>query len=381
LSLVKTCRAWNELVTPLLYEHVSIVTDQQYRRARDIFIPQNGTRSINGLVSRVDIVRPNVQNACLQATVDLCDVPPNLKTLVASVAMTNDDEPPALLNSLPPSLEHLYWMQHKAGDYGEQLFLISTLIQFHHSHPNLAALSILFDFQPPTSQGAQSRKKLKWPSVQALVLQRVVQAKHMADHLPLGAFLNLRSINMSCCGPIKSNELQDFMSVHASQGIDSMRFDTILQQLTATISPTEVHICGKSINREQWLRKAAKLSHVTTLGLHWGTMPAQMPLCQEIATMHRIVSFPWTKVFPNLRTIRLMVEDVDIAFYKEHDHVTVQRLTSPGRYVRNPIRVEDIGGRMLGELSAGLSSLVGGPANLVPHCDVSPARRSGRPRR
>jgi hypothetical protein len=112
---------------------------------------------------------------------------------------------------------------------------------------------------------------------------------------------------------------------------------------------------------------------VTTIGVHLAALRGSAQECVEALYMHMVVASPWTKLFPNLRTIRVM-EAVDLDFYRRHNRITQIQLASPARWARNPIHVEDINGRALADFSSGLSALLNVPVGAIA-CSCIPPRK------
>ncbi|KAJ3510648.1 hypothetical protein NMY22_g15913 [Coprinellus aureogranulatus] len=384
LVLVRVCQGWNELATPLLYEHVSVTTDRQCDRVRKAFAPVGDAPGPNAethaersttrrkLVRRLDLVYENPANA-LPVAIEFCALFPELTVLVASLGAQEGDMPCPMLHSLPQALEQLYWTHHKTSRSSSvekiEKIPFANLVGFFDGHPHLKSVGIPYAFHPPPSSDIQSRayRSKRWPSLCAIVFHHASQAKVLAAHLPSGAFPSIRKVNASYLQAETSRELQDFLSTHVKErlAVLSFRRDTtgghnvvnVLHQLAESTTPVEVHLSPeKNDEPYRWCQRAAavaKPSQVHVLGLHWVSTDRSnwRGDCHEIVAMHHLVCLPWTKVFPNLRTIRLMV-GVDIDFYKAHDSLTDLSLKSPGRWVKNPIRVVDISGRLLADFSS-----------------------------
>ncbi|KAJ3535760.1 hypothetical protein NMY22_g6334 [Coprinellus aureogranulatus] len=339
LVLVQVCREWNELATPLLYEHVSVTTDRQCGRTRKAFalveqasepnanVEQHSELDRRKLVRRLDLVCENPANA-LRVAIEFCSLFPELTVLVASLGAQEGDMPSPLLHALPPTLEQLYWTHHKTSRSSSvekiEKIPFANLIDFFDGHPHLKSLGIPYAFHPPPSSDIQSRvyRSKRWPSLRAIVFHHASQAKVLAAHLPSGALPSIRKVNASYLQAETSRELQDFLSTHVKErlAVLSFRRDTtgghnvvnVLRQLAESTTPVEVHLSPeKNDEPYRWCQRAAavaKPSQVHVLGLHW--VPTDRSNwrgdCHEIVAMHHLVCLPWTKVFPNLRTIRLM---------------------------------------------------------------------------
>ncbi|KAJ3522850.1 hypothetical protein NMY22_g11709 [Coprinellus aureogranulatus] len=402
-----TCRAWNHLATPLLYEHVTVTTDRQYWHL--LKVPEDK----RNFVHRLDLVLCDEESA-LKTAVRLSQMFPKLKTLVACLSSSQKGDPYNLLNILPPTLKHLYWTHHPRGYGSTKGLSLSQVVQFFDDHPSLTAVAIPYEFEAnEQTQGRnrafQSRvhayKKKCWPSIRTMVLQGDQQAAVMVTHLPSGAFPNLAIINAAYDFSETSSRLQDFIAVHvANQRLKILSFDmrclsrdiqsSILFRLAEYTFPVEVHLrpTGRPDEvYESWFSNIPARPHqVTVLGLHGmprigDTNAKEQRGCWDMTLMQYLPSFPWTKIFPNLKTIRLMAGEIDIDLFRAHNSVAFSHLGSPGRYARYPIRVEDISGRLLAGFTSGISSLVGG--RCEPHCyEPSTKDNSGvlpeyRPRR
>ncbi|KAJ3535762.1 hypothetical protein NMY22_g6339 [Coprinellus aureogranulatus] len=418
LSILRTCRAWNHLATPLLFEHVTVTTDMQYWRLLKALTPNEGqavtspgaslrrysSEDKRNFVHRLDLVLCDEESA-LKTAVRLTQMFPKLKTLVACLSPSRKGDPYPLLSILPPTLKHLYWTHHPRGYSSTKGLSLSQVVKFFDDHPNLTAVAIPYEFEAnEQTQGryraneqTQGRdralqprvhtyRKKCWPSIRAIVLQNDQQAEVMVTHLPSGAFPNLETVNASYDSSETSSRLQDFIAVHVvNQRLKVLSFDmrclsqnirsSILFRLAEYTFPVEVHLrpTGRQdIIYESWFSNIpARPAQVTVLGLHG--MPhirdsnaKEQRECWDMALMQYLPSFPWTKIFPNLKTIRLMAGEIDIDLFRAHDSIGISHLGSPGRYAKYPIRVEDISGRLLAEFTSGISSLVGG--RCEPHC-------------
>lgn len=372
LDLVKTCRQWRSIATPLLYEHVSITTESQYRGIVKAF---NGGHSDGKkhLISRLDFVCPEVGRA-FGNLVDLCNLFKELMTLVASLSLHENDEPSRLLNSLSSNFKNLYVLIHPRDTRGWMLRKLpfSLLVNFLDTHSQLAGFSIPFNFHKTAEENHFDRSwnSKSWPSLKTLVLQNHRQAQDFAAYLPGNAFPRIQSLNGSWDGSGSSGDLRSFVSTHTGQGLlylslmispwHTAALSELLQNL-GTLCPAlrEVHLWLDEHADYSTFSMVGKVPQITTIGVHLSvSMFARGPdRHNPVARMHGLVASPWSKIFPNLRTIRLM-EGVDFASYRKFDEVTRRQLCSPGRYVRQPIRVEDCDGQFLAQFTAGISALV-----------------------
>ncbi|KAJ3535765.1 hypothetical protein NMY22_g6340 [Coprinellus aureogranulatus] len=381
LALVKTCRVWNSLATPLLHEHLSITTDSQGEGLSRAFIadedqPESALGSAHrrhsslkdkrDFVRRLDVFLCDEKSSALQTTVEFCRLFPKLQTLVASLAPNKEDDPSTLLYNLPSTLKELFWTRRPGEGVGmRQRIGLHQAVELFDDHPHLTSVGLPFDFY----LSARDRVRLRGPE----------QAELMATHLAPGAFPSLEIVNASYQHSETSASLQRFITAHVPRerlralsfhGCDGPQDSrsSILHQLANFTSPVEIHLrpnTGGGL--ESWFRRpAARSDRVMVLGLHRDVFVTSQGAnskefrrnrCMEIRWMHHLVTYPWTKVFPNLKTIRLMEGGLDIDSYRDHDSHTISRLGSPGRYVRNAFRLEDIDGRLLAEFTSGICSL------------------------
>ncbi|KAJ3506739.1 hypothetical protein NMY22_g17152 [Coprinellus aureogranulatus] len=393
VALAHTCRAWNELATPLLYHHISVTTDLQCERLRESFSTNADSR--RRLVRRLDVVRSQEANSGLRTVIGFCRLFPELRTLVLSLKTNQVCDPSAIFDALTPKIEHLLWTHH-GGDCGINGIPLCKLVRFFDNHPNLTTVGIPYSFQEEewtrysieTFQPSDYRKR-RWSSIRAMILHSGEQARAMVTNLPSGAFPNLDTINASYSQSETSPALQEFIDAHVpTKGLKvlgfGMRYDkeerspSILRRLAEATSALEVHLWPPcydvpSRDAQYWFEVIPALpSQVTVLGLHYAETEESRSSkegyrCSDIKAMHHLISQPWTKVFPNLETIRLMVGGLDFDFFQAHDSTSIARLGSPARSAKNPIRVEDVNGRVLAEFTSGMCTLVGGWEG-PPHC-------------
>ncbi|KAH6912044.1 hypothetical protein BKA70DRAFT_1266395 [Coprinopsis sp. MPI-PUGE-AT-0042] len=173
------------------------------------------------------------------------------------------------------------------------------------------------------------------------------------------------------------SKLIDFASSH-SKGITAFGcgYDgALLHQLLCSRLPVrEVHVFrpAESVRigpKVDLSHSARKLTTVTTLAIHLSPSRFKLKSCTGLRAIQEWVSWPWTKIFPNLETIRVM-EGVDVEMFSLHNSISQLNLNSMGRWARKSLRVEDINGRLLAEFSAGISVLVGVPMKLSAHCSA-----------
>jgi hypothetical protein len=197
------------------------------------------------------------------------------------------------------------------------------------------------------------------------VLQNRNQAEVLSACLPSEALPNLQFVNGLSFG----KDVQNILSKYTGPGLITVgscvsswavpEFSGFLRRLEI-LHPQiqEIHAwLGDHCQPSDFNQISARAPRVTTVGVHLAFPPRQARTCDLTVAMHRLVAFPWTKAFPNLKTIRLM-ECVDFKSYRAHDDVTRRSLCSPGRYLKHPIRVEDRDGLFLAQFAAGVAALV-----------------------
>ncbi|KAH6912047.1 hypothetical protein BKA70DRAFT_1266400 [Coprinopsis sp. MPI-PUGE-AT-0042] len=367
LALVKTCREWNAMVTPLLYEHVAISSIAQYERLIQTLGENTGIpeelgeevvdRKRNHLVSRLDIFLPKVATASAIA-VELFGLFPQLQTAVASLGWTQEDNTmaPLLFQTLPSCLHHFLWTINWLAGYNPPSVPLSSMGDFSTGHPRLETLShpCMIDF---TVQGVLSNHQ--WPSLRALVFQEKTQAVALSlfpESLP-------RIRSLICAIPLVW--LYQILSAQ-TKNLTAIYFpleEHLISQLNAGQFPPEVEEIYFPASSLFWANRASVLEEravtvdtVNTLGLSIGDTFDEGPqTSKEIEVMHTIVSGPWMDIFPSLKTIRIM-DHVDPKPYRLHANSGRLPSSSPCGSAEHTIRVEDISGRFLAELSVGPGS-------------------------
>lgn len=396
LALVKTCRDWNRFATPLLYEHITLSTVQQcelllqnltcktYSQTSGIAGASSGHDYLSRFVSRLDLYWSDQERA-LELTVRLCSFLPELHALVVSLVLRNGDEPSTLFNALPPHVHHLFWLRNGSGSIRDPEIPLSSFLSLLSDNPELASISIPFEIKLP--HDIQVPPNFRCPSVQTFVFWHATQVAAMSL-LPKNAFPSLHFVNANYSfSETPSSPLLEFLSTHATKlsalgfnaGGDhrkSSPYGQLLRHLTSDGPPiAELHVQLPNPTDFVWFQYVpGRPACVTTIGVHLAPpLRGGLRECREAINMHMAVALPWTKFFPNLRTIRVM-EAVDLDFYGCHNRITQDQLASPARWARNPIHVEDINGRALADFSSGLSALLGVSSRPVT-CSCIPPRK------
>ncbi|KAJ3502156.1 hypothetical protein NMY22_g18679 [Coprinellus aureogranulatus] len=368
-AIVSTCRNWRQWMTPLLYEHFSIRNDTQHCKTLKllrsaIFTRPNSEFSDcirpSQLITRLDWFRPGTSGS-FHAVCRLCTLLPALTTLAISLLPSHDD-PLILLSTLRPALKHLVWTHQPTSDayfvaHEPRALQLCHVVDFLDRHPKLITLSIPFPLYHPSileDDAAGDWRSKSWPSVRVIVLQHAKQALTIASHLPAEAFPNLRIVNASYTVSQGLQGLRDFLSTNGrSASVLCFAMNSISPRILRYLaspdtSISEVHLLAASPNSHvcRWLNSKSppKAHQVKTIGLH--PVGRLLDPWSEMSTLQRLAVIPWTNVFPNLTTIRLM-EVVDPLAYKSSMDITRKFLISASGHAKHPIHVADIAGRRL----------------------------------
>ncbi|TEB27875.1 hypothetical protein FA13DRAFT_840920 [Coprinellus micaceus] len=196
LSLVGTCRRWNIIATPLLYEHISVTGQRRYSRVLGGFNRDDGASAkYRNMVTRLDLV-------CLEEgrgykiAIELCRAFPELTTLLAALAFTKEDEPTPLFDELSPKLKHLYLLPGSSSMWMLKRVPFSRMVDFLDNHPQLLDISTPYAFsEPESSEERRDWSGKSWPTIRTLVLQNRNQAEVLSACLPSEAFPNLQFVN------------------------------------------------------------------------------------------------------------------------------------------------------------------------------------------
>ena len=389
LALVKTCRDWNRFATPLLYEHITLSTVEQCELLLLKLACETCSQTSRSLVSRLDVYWPD-QERSLALVARLFSFLPQLHALVVSSVFRDGDDPSTLFNALPPHVRHFFWLRYRYGSSRDPEIPLSTFLSLLGDNPELASISIPFRIKLPYD--IRVPPNFKCTSVRTLVFGHATQVTTMSL-LPKNAFPLLEFVNATySTSETASSHLLEFLSTHATKlsalgfnaGGDHGRsspYGQLLRHLTSDGPPiAEVHVQFPNHADFLWFQYVpGRPACVTTLGVHLSSPRGGSQECRDAIDMHMVVALPWTKFFPNLKTIRVM-EAVDVDFYRRHYRITQDQLASPARWARNPIRVEDINGRALANFSSGLSALLNVPVGAVA-CPCIPAKKEIPPRK
>lgn len=378
LALVYTCREWNVIATPLLYEHVAISRARQCQMVIQWFTTGpagNSKRGRQDLVSRLDIFSaPTLQKAAM-----LCGLFPRLHSLLAVVHREENADPNTLFDAFPSCLKHVFWITTglPSGDTPPPIVPLFVATRLFHKLPELESLSIPCSVPntDATPSEIQSWKRVRVKSLRTLVLQDTSQIEAMLL-LPPGAFPNLRWLNLD--SPYHC--LSDFVSMHG-QSLTALgcRSEPMLMKhlaMSASSMISEIHVTLNSDEQYGVRPSGPSQPWVSTLGIHISSpfftsksdsSPVIPSGCARVRDIHFIIGWSWTYIFPGLKTIRVM-EHVDVKLYQLHNHVSQFYFDTLGRWVKYPIRVEDIGGRFLAEISPGIGAIVGAPRRRWSKC-------------
>jgi hypothetical protein len=351
----------------------------------------------NHLVSRLDLFLDRFVDP-VDSAARLCSRFPRLRCLIVSMDWELEDEadgPELFLSTLPACLQHLLLVRNQEPRLGWQPSQcpFPSIATFLHEHQELETLSLPFEFGCAPIELTQSGHPIG-RSIRTVVLQHSSQARAMA-RLAEGTFPRLISLNVLCMEKEDEEDdhksLLDFLSIHGqnltifgygwyTRGGFAWNRQILLWLVGGSSKVTEAHVWFDRSDEYWWYGGVPRLRPelVHTLGVHI-PIPAQTDPdgCEIMVAMHSFVAWRWTSAFINLKTIRIM-HHVDVERYRLHNSVTQRTFDGRGRVARNPIRVEDISGRLLAQFSAGICDLDGVEPKLQHHCHLSKSPHFGR---
>ncbi|KAF5332448.1 hypothetical protein D9611_005222 [Ephemerocybe angulata] len=386
-SMVLVNHEWNTVATPILYEHLTISRGVELKKLSATLTSEDDDGlSLGRFVKRLDLTNNAADRIPIGVAIELCQKMVNLVTFFVQLQININ--PVLLLAALGPQLRHLH-IQDYVETFSTELLpkshssmSFNNLLEFLNVHPNLTSISFPFVITGLDEAShellAKNSKSRRWPSIHRWTFQHRSQTSALALHMPPGALPSLTEVGFHQCTRPKfwSSEMKGFLVAHGD-GLLTVGFEQAGEfpnpeelsrsfQYIRDFCPrtTEVEISfsahwrsdsrGRFALSAAWLAQVIRIPQITTLGVQ---MCSRTPRHNEwIKCLHGAVGLPWPKAFPKLERIRVL-EELDVDRYRIHDDVTRTYLTSPGRWATRPIRVEDLSGKILGELSKGLCTL------------------------
>lgn len=384
------CRRWKQAATPLLYEHISVASEDQLQRFTSAFSPGQNDPKANdiapachflSMVKRLDVLL--FGEASYAAASQLVTSLPELVTFVVMLGNDTDAEQgwPLLRALRQPSLKHFYWRHRIVGDGATsypQAIPFSLLADFMADHPNLTTLCLPLDFQPRRpNDNATGNRSMSWPSIRYLDLQTKTQ-QEVLSHLPSGAFPSLQSVRTSW-----PETLSAFLFAHGEQ---LRSICIVYSPLAPRISPGSLLDTARNLEKcphlhrlEMSIRLHAgydvdpfgpndidalvagfqcRTQHITVLALQHNA-PQEVSYQDRCYQAARSITLPWTALFPKLNTIQLLDDvEMDVGPDSLNRKEIKSMMMSPGRYAAQDIRVEDKDGRHLISFSKGISAVI-----------------------
>ncbi|KAF5338478.1 hypothetical protein D9611_013302 [Ephemerocybe angulata] len=378
-SMVLVNHEWNTIATPILYEHLTISRGVELNQLSATLTSEDddGLR-LGRFVKRLDLTNNAADRISIGVAIELCRKMVNLVTFFVRLEVNINPVP--LLAALGPQLRHLHIQVHDESLASSMSF--DNLLEFLIAHPNLTSVSFPFVITglDEASHGllAKNSKTQRWPSIHKWTFQHRTQTSALGLHVPPGAFPSLTEIGFDQCAHavfLWSEDMKGFLVAHGGSlltigvwlraehpGLSELfrSFQRISDFCPRTngvdISIIDITDGGHGIVTAwaAWFDQVIRMPQITTLGVR---ICSPRYSDERIVRLHCAVALPWPKVFPKLERIRVL-EELDIDRYRIHDDVTRKYLTSPARWATRPIYVEDLSGKILGELSRGLCTLV-----------------------
>ncbi|TEB27240.1 hypothetical protein FA13DRAFT_1736632 [Coprinellus micaceus] len=395
VSLALVSQQWHEIVTPLLYEHVTIDSLSKLQSIIRLFTFRNATNlpslpngrspsppPLGDHVQRIDLIlgvtytglewgQPRALGpAHLDVPImQLFTSVPNLRVLTMLLAEGIDDRD-VVLKAIPPKLEKFYWKH--AG--GPSSISPSRVLRFFDGHPHLTHLSL------PSHPWSEDPSERVWPhdfsrkprpSIREFFLQDHHQALSIsflssrgllpglasrstlypttADpndiHADLAAVVSAHVteqpgkgvvVDRSTPNPtITSLTIVEYFSEDwPTQGLtDRLR---IVKKLCPNLEDIHFIIKGKTdfslVPPKPSGIALARIPLVTTISFQ--RMVTQGIMRDAIGTLRNTLTLPWKDSFPSLTAIRIM-EDLDF------DEVKAELLRHHDRGVNWGVRIED----------------------------------------
>ncbi|KAF6763318.1 hypothetical protein DFP72DRAFT_1164244 [Ephemerocybe angulata] len=377
-SMVLVNHEWNTIATPILYEHLTISRGVELNQLSATLTSEDDDGlSLGRFVKRLDLTNNAADRIPIGVAIELCQKMVNLVTFFVRLEVNINPVP--LLAAPGPQLRHLHIQVHDESLASSMSF--DNLLEFLTAHPNLTSVSFPFVITGLDEAShellAKNSKTPRWPSIHKWTFQHPTQTSALALHVPPGAFPSLTEIGFDQCthAIIWSEEMKGFLVAHGGSLLtiglwvrgeypDLSELSRSFQLISDFCPRTNgVDISIISHGRHEivtgWTAsfdQVIRMPQITTLGLRICS-PRYSDERIVCLLIHCAVALPWPKVFPKLERIRVL-EELDIDRYRIHDDATRRRLTSPARWATRPIRVEDLSGTILGELSKGLCTLV-----------------------
>ncbi|KAF6748343.1 hypothetical protein DFP72DRAFT_574539 [Ephemerocybe angulata] len=382
-SMVLVNREWNTIATPILYEHLTISKRVEFKKLlATLTLEGDAELSLGRFVRRLDLTNNAPDGIPVGVAIELCQKMTNLVTFFVQLEVNINPVP--LLAALGPQLRHLHIQDYEgtlATSESHSSISFANLLEFLNIHPNLTSVSFPFVLtgldEAPDESLANDSKVRRWPSIRKWTFQHPSQTSALGLHMPRGAFPSLTEVGFDHCtsSTFWSWEMKDFLAAHGdgllTVGLGQGGEVQIPEELSRPFQhikdfcprTTEVDISFKAHEGRfrkkfalstAWLAEVIRIPQITTLGVR---ICSPRHNDERTHRLHCAVALPWPKVFPKLERIRVL-EELEVDRYRMHDEVTRQNLTLPARWATRPIRVEDLSGTTLGELSKGLCTLV-----------------------
>ncbi|KAF6748367.1 hypothetical protein DFP72DRAFT_1174274 [Ephemerocybe angulata] len=375
-SMVLVNHEWNNMATPILYEHLPISRMVELKKLLETLTSEEDDGlSLGRFVKRLDITDSDVEapnGISTSVAIELCPKMVNLVTCF--VELKFNCNPDLLLAALGPQLRHLH--VHENFPPAAPSISFDNLLEFLNLHPNLTSIS--FPFLITHQLLAKNSKTRRWPSIHKWTLQNRSQTSALGLHVPAGALPGLTEICFDQCYPhwntfFWSEEMKGFLVAHGGSlltiglglngehpnpGKLSGSFQHI-SDFCPRAKEVDIAILthaerGSFTLWTVWLDQVIQMPQITTLGVR---ICSPRHNDEGIERLHCAVALPWPKIFPKLERIRVL-QELDVDRYRMHDDVTRKYLRNFARWATRPIRVEDLSGTILGELSKELCTLV-----------------------
>ncbi|KAF6748361.1 hypothetical protein DFP72DRAFT_916529 [Ephemerocybe angulata] len=380
-SMVLVNHEWNAMATPILYEHLTISKRVEFKKLLATLTSEDDTElNLGCFVKRLDLTNNSSDGIPIGVAIELCQKMTNLVTFFVQLEVNINPVP--LLAALGPQLRHLHIQDYEetflARSHSSMSF--GNLLEFLNVHPNLTSVSFPFVItgldKVSDEFPAKNSKSRCWPSIHKWTFQHRSQTSALGLHMARGAFPSLIEVGFGrCTHSTWSQEMKGFLAAHGnglltiglglggeyqdpdelSRSFQNIKdFCPCTNGVNISIIVHEGPFRGSFTLSTAWLAQVIRIPQITTLGVR---ICSPRHNDERIKRLHSVVALPWPKVFPKLERIRVL-EELDVDRYRMQDEVTRKNLAHPARWATRPIRVEDLSGTILGELSKGLCTLV-----------------------